>query len=74
MHMTEDEARKKWCPHVRFGNEAGCNRNTAPEGSGGALTNCIASECMAWRWAWVSGWPDHFSVTHGYCGLAGALK
>lgn len=39
--MTEDEARKKWCPHVRhpqFGNTQDLQG-----------TRCIASECMAWR-------------------------
>ena len=48
MILTEEEAKKKWCPFTRNGNEAGCNR-------AGTITSrpfdaCIASECMAWRW------------------------
>ena len=49
MTLTEDEARKKWCPFVRAGNEAGCNRSVL--NAEGYLDKCIASECMAWRWA-----------------------
>jgi hypothetical protein len=60
MH-TEEQARTKWCPHVRHGDDSGgsWNRtvrlmkrvlgwdgsNPYPE----AACNCIASECMAWR-------------------------
>ncbi len=51
--MTEEEAKQKWCPHVRFGEEA-VNR-----GEGDMMTpnprcksvwnNCIASDCMMWK-------------------------
>lgn len=64
MIMTEEEAKKKWCPFVRL-------TVGVIEGKGGQLTpafnrfgsvetgltenpvdcRCIASECMAWRWA-----------------------
>lgn len=46
--LTEDEAKKKWCPMVRAGNEAGCNRNESD--ASGRLDRCIASECMMWQW------------------------
>lgn len=44
--LTEDEAKAKWCPLVRAGREAGCNRS---EVDFGATAYCIASACMAWR-------------------------
>jgi len=59
--MTEEEAKTKWCPMVRAGNEAGCNRN----GSEGApITNCLASECM---W-WVADWSCGINNPGGRCG------
>jgi hypothetical protein len=74
--MTEDEARKKWCPMVR---------QASPED----WNSCIASDCMMWRW---KPEPPPFSVPYynqdtelietfevcevgadeGYCGLAGS--
>ena len=50
--MTEDEAKTKWCPMVRFHNgldgDVYCSRPT------GVVTNnsakCIASDCMMWKW------------------------
>ena len=49
--MTEDEAKTKWCPHVRIAdtgadNAVACNRYTSEDYG----SNCIASDCMMWRW------------------------
>lgn len=45
--MTEDEARKKWCPMVRFlSNEP---EERYPEGHIACTAGrCIASDCMMW--------------------------
>ena len=47
--MTEDEAKKKWCPQVReIGDDpVAYNRNYV----GKPVGRCVASECMAWRWS-----------------------
>lgn len=52
MILTEEEARKRWCPFVRF--EDGFNRGAIdpmnrPEKSDDFVPRCIASDCMAWR-------------------------
>ena len=36
MYMTEEEARGKWCPLIASGDQR---------------DRCLASGCMAWRWA-----------------------
>jgi hypothetical protein len=74
MH-TEADAQKKWCPHMNF------SHNSHGRGQ------CIASECMAWRWGLkpnpeyepnpMSFYPGGAPASHiedrehGYCGLAG---
>ena len=45
--LTEEEAKTKWCPFARSGNEAGCNRNG--ENGFAVAPHCIGSGCMAWR-------------------------
>lgn len=65
--MTEDEARQRWCPFARVpdeGNHATLGSLTATNRHWGDKRGkdgkprilrknsmCIASECMAWRWA-----------------------
>jgi hypothetical protein len=49
--MTEDEAKTKWCPHVRVLSDEG-SMVIATVNRGGGLqadANCIASDCMMWR-------------------------
>jgi hypothetical protein len=64
--MTEDEAKQKWCPQVRFTQWNDQMLSNRGEFSG--ATNCLASGCMAWRW-WTLGHPNE--KQKGYCGLAG---
>jgi hypothetical protein len=56
---TENEARKLWCPMVRFARSEdsgtfnrGRNANALNdhEQNDGALCNCIANQCAMWRW------------------------
>lgn len=54
--MSLNEAKKRWCPFVREEILPGKPFNGQP--------NCIASECMAWRW-------NHTKGEDGHCGLAG---
>lgn len=76
--MTEQEARKKWCPFARRGAVldenyvAAVNRLSDMDN----WPKCIASDCMAWRWSEEldKGWAgkDGTNKTNdGYCGLAG---
>lgn len=78
--LTEKEAKTKWCPHVRahaYVPEGGVSVNRAyPDG----VMNieracCIASACMAWRWAEMPiADESKFMGTvpgTGHCGLAG---
>jgi len=61
---TEEEARETWCPdaQVMGAEPTAGNRlwhyERLPEHS-----NCLASKCMAWRWA--------RRADRGYCGRAG---
>lgn len=73
--MTEEEARKRWCPfariagwpYVQSGDQlqklsgvAAINRDTDTDEIAEG-THCLASGCMAWRGNREGGW----------CGLAG---
>lgn len=51
MLLTGREARKRWCPAM---------------GDYERDRNCVASDCMAWRW-------DYEESDEGYCGLAGKI-
>ena len=81
--MTEDQARKKWCPFVMVKSPSrgvlANNRGEAISKTGQALsTACVASDCMAWReiktTTTVTDPPGANQVTvtfGGYCGMAG---
>jgi hypothetical protein len=70
--VTEDEARTKWCPMVRFvvdSQDDGANRwighQSPPE------CRCIASDCMMWRWRMPETLEEIEDCKgDGYCGLA----
>jgi hypothetical protein len=72
--LTEEEARKRWCPFARsFDTPTELPEHIIASGTnrkrGGAPDQwclCIASDCMVWRWR--AGLPNDV----GYCGLAGA--
>lgn len=69
--VTEEEARKKWCPFARPRGD-GTNRNTVFADIVPDQTECIASQCMAWRGEVHFNPLDEPTVTsRGYCGLAG---
>lgn len=87
--MTEDEARQKWCPFVRFTHpftvksddhtksrkayDRWNNRNTDIESGSDDNANCIASNCMMWRWKTGvdHGGTGTVTLDTGYCGLEG---
>lgn len=51
--MTEDEARTKWCPFVRFhgtpSDDSIPNRDGGIDSGRLGLSRCVSSKCMAWR-------------------------
>lgn len=81
--MTEDEAKTKWCPFIQVTWQGGL---LATNRDGFIIDidedgKCIASECMAWRWALTEKelkelreeFPDGSfdnDCADGYCGLA----
>lgn len=84
MH-TEQEASTRWCPFARYAvsDQPGANRWKQSEPTPHALNpvpcRCIASQCMAWRWAATTmiapgtgEWFDEKTGgdARGYCGLA----
>lgn len=74
--VTEDKAKTKWCPFVRIMDGAGLVETTMNRVGSQKHPNCIASDCMAWRWAGPSdargSREGAFAV--GYCGLAGKTE
>jgi hypothetical protein len=70
--MTEDEAKTKWCPHVRHtalpmsNGDAAVYDNRSCEVAFHVAGCCIASACMAWRWdadAWTLAFDDKGPLT-----------
>lgn len=63
MLLTEEEAKKRWCPHTRMAtqtsdkvfNRVWVEEDKAKNQDGymwrGPGVCCIASTCMAWNWA-----------------------
>ncbi len=70
--MTEDEARKKWCPMVRHTsehNEPASNKCGTPSGEcvgEGKWNKCIASNCAMWV---VDTVDIEEKPKQGHCGL-----
>jgi hypothetical protein len=87
MLLTEEEAKTKWCPFARPVVAETLKALIVPQGrtleykTDGMLTtvdqSCIASACMAWRWAtdgeaWAAANPHPRQPDPlGYCGIAG---
>jgi len=69
--MTEEEARTKWCPQIRWTSHG--EGYSDPFENRGSNCNCIASDCMMWRWNRdiMAGGSGRAEPTQGYCGLAG---
>lgn len=73
--MTEEEAKTKWCP---FGRILAGTDGTPPLAASYNRSSeldeprCIASACMAWRWADpTTPHMDDRAELGGFCGLAG---
>jgi len=69
--LTEEEAKKKWCPRyqvTQLFNDLESNR-----GGFGNSPLCLASDCMMWRWEVTNPNYEGPEKYHdkGYCGLAG---
>lgn len=70
--MTEDEAKTKWCPMVRYsyaGNTGIANNERCNRGEEHGHVNCIGSACMMWRKS-NPHWEKCETIHNGYCGLA----
>ena len=72
--MTEEEAKTKWCPHIRDTaiQEKGVVAQITPSinshnGSRDGY-NCITSDCMMWQWDEEGIYKDG-QPTEGHCGL-----
>jgi hypothetical protein len=78
MMLPEEQAKTKWCPLVRYvhdGEDVTSNRDVNFTPLHGEPTNCLGSDCMAWRWTQpMFDGPDSYISEpgpKGYCGLAG---
>lgn len=61
---TEEEAREKWCPMVRysFDDEARTSQNRWADKNNPKECRCIVSECMMWT-------KNSATASKGWCGL-----
>lgn len=54
MLLTEEEAKKRWCPMVRYTSVRGVGINRWTDDGDANFnpdaTRCLGSECMAWKW------------------------
>lgn len=77
--MTEEEAKTKWCPMVKYDLGRSVNRDACYDNAG---THCVGSACMMWRWDAIT--PEEkrqlrvygdstgpLLAIPGFCGLAG---
>lgn len=87
MTLTEEEAKKRWCPFAMTPNYnsttcSATNRNL--HGEGLRTASCIASACMAWRPIESPEFKkradeefhksgSRLTANTGYCGLGGKL-
>ena len=75
MYLTEEEAKKKWCPMSRSG-DGGTNRGSSDTNYPKIYADdfCVASGCMMWRREKDTYGDDYgkdIPETNGYCGLGG---
>lgn len=86
MILTEEQARTKWCPFVRFhgtpSDDSISNRHGWFDNDNPGMSRCIGSVCMAWRMklspaterkaeAEFRKGGQRIGEAEGYCGLAG---
>ena len=74
MILTEEEAKKKWCPKYQV-SFAACESGSDCQDNRGLFPGyyCLASDCMMWRWEVTNPNYEGPEKYHdkGYCGLAG---
>lgn len=70
--MTEEEAKKKWCPMIRHISDATGGAFMNNRGEHPSHVNCIASDCMMWKDDYsLDEQNQEFYKDGGYCGLTG---
>ena len=72
MMHTEEEAKQKWCPFIRFAQQSSGYMIPNRSDNMPDATRCIGSACMAWRKYTAVVQPMGTpKADYGYCGLAG---
>lgn len=64
--MTEEEAKKKWCPEARIQSGGAYNRDA--QGNAPKQAFCLGSACMMWEPLWNEQ-ADATMKDIGDCGL-----